>query len=1200
MTKSIVDLKSTSGGIVVDLVEKDKIHVLHVDDDPVFLNAAKQCLEAQGKFQVDTVLSVEEAREKMNGKTYDVIICESVMPGKQGLEFLKELRDSGSNIAFIIFTGKGTEDLAVKALNLGANRYFSKVGCPETAYDELAHGICQVVESKKAEEALRESENYLKMMLDSVFTGLVVIDEETHRIVDANKDALEAIGASREDVVGKVCHRFICPAEKGKCPITDLCQTIDRSERVLLRADGGKVQILKTVTRMTYKNHKYLVDSFVDITNLKKAEHAMLENQEKFRQLFIDNPEPAVYVDPDSRILDINPRFTELFGYSLDEIKGKHINEVVVPDDKMEEASMLDAKSFKGYVYHETVRRRKDGSLIPVSVSIAPITLEGRIIGSVGLYRDITERIRYERSLSGLNAYSRNLNMAKNLEEIYELTLDAAEKILGFEFVNVRILEAEKLRLVAYRGSSGVLSPELPLHADKSIIARSARTGKTILVPDVGKEEAYVEGGFEAQSELAVPIKTREKVLGVLNVEGIKLDAFNDKDSELLEILASHAATAMSNLEHAKNLEAYAREIQESRGKFERLFMDNPEAAVYLDSDFHISDANPRFSELFGYSLDEIKGKRLLDLIVPQDKKDEGEMLDRKAKEAYTYQDTVRERKDGTLVAVSISSAPITVEDQPIGYVGLYRDITDRKHYENSLSALNTYSRNLNMAKSMEEIYELTLNAAEKTLGFRFADILIIEGNILRIVDHRGRSKDLSAELPLDGGRGITVWAAKTGKPVYVPDISKEETYVEFGADILSELAVPIKIGDRVLGVLNVESKKLNAFNEKDRELLEILGSHAATAISNLEYARNLEAYAREIRESQQMFERLFIDNPEAAVYLDSGFHILNVNPRFMRLFGYSLDEIKGHHVNDVIVPKEKMEEAVVFDERASKGEMYHEDTVRKRKDGSLVPVAFSAAPIIVENQVIGHIAVYKDISQLKKAEKELRETLKKLEKTNEKLRVVGGLTRHDARNKLSAITGNVYLAKKNLADNQVLKNLKEMESAVAQMVRIFDFAKTYEMLGVEELRFVDVEKMVNEAVSLFSDLKSVKVINNCHGLMVLADSLLRQLFYNFVDNSLKYGEKLKTITIYYEEIDKDKLKLVYEDDGVGIAESEKKKLFQEGYGRGTGYGLYLIRKMCEDYGWNIQETGKQGEGAQFTITIPKIDQKSEISYRIS
>ena len=170
--------------------------------------------------------------------------------------------------------------------------------------------------------------------------------------------------------------------------------------------------------------------------------------------------------------------------------------------------------------------------------------------------------------------------------------------------------------------------------------------------------------------------------------------------------------------------------------------------------------------------------------------------------------------------------------------------VSDRKHYENSLSALHTYSRDLNMAKSMEQIYELTLDAAEKTLGFRFADILIIEGSMLRLVSHRGRSKDLSVRLPLDGDKGITVKVARTGKPVFVPDVSREEAYVEFGADIISELAVPIKIGDRVLGVLNVESKKLSAFDEKDQELVEILASHAATAISNITRYYEIERHS--------------------------------------------------------------------------------------------------------------------------------------------------------------------------------------------------------------------------------------------------------------------------------------------------------------------------------------------------------------------
>jgi signal transduction histidine kinase len=74
---------------------------------------------------------------------------------------------------------------------------------------------------------------------------------------------------------------------------------------------------------------------------------------------------------------------------------------------------------------------------------------------------------------------------------------------------------------------------------------------------------------------------------------------------------------------------------------------------------------------------------------------------------------------------------------------------------------------------------------------------------------------------------------------------------------------------------------------------------------------------------------------------------------------------------------------------------------------------------------------------------------------------------------------------------------------------------------------------------------------------------------------------------------------LVYEDDGVGIPKAEKEKIFREGYGKGTGYGLFLIKRMCEVYGWTIRETGKQGKGAQFTITIPKVGRGDKTTYKL-
>jgi signal transduction histidine kinase len=220
----------------------------------------------------------------------------------------------------------------------------------------------------------------------------------------------------------------------------------------------------------------------------------------------------------------------------------------------------------------------------------------------------------------------------------------------------------------------------------------------------------------------------------------------------------------------------------------------------------------------------------------------------------------------------------------------------------------------------------------------------------------------------------------------------------------------------------------------------------------------------------------------------------------------------------------------------------------------------------------------------------------------NEKLQVVGQLTRHDVRNKLSTITGNVYLLKKQLASNsEILDKLRDMETAVQKVTKIFDFAKAYETLGAEKLAYIDVGKAVDEAVALFPDLKGVKMTNSCQGVTVLADSLLRQLFYNLIDNSLKYGQEITKIRTHCQQTSQGELRLIYEDDGVGIPETEKPKLFKQGYSTGgsTGYGLYLIRKMIEVYGWTIQETGTPCKGAQFTITIPKTNQTREENYRL-
>ena len=127
-------------------------------------------------------------------------------------------------------------------------------------------------EKKQAEEALRDSEMRYRSVIHSMQFGIVIIDAQTHTILEANHKSLEMIGGSNESVLGSVCHRFICPAELGRCPVTDLGQTVDSSERVLLTMRGEKIPILKSVIKTMLGGTEVLIESFIDITDRRLME----------------------------------------------------------------------------------------------------------------------------------------------------------------------------------------------------------------------------------------------------------------------------------------------------------------------------------------------------------------------------------------------------------------------------------------------------------------------------------------------------------------------------------------------------------------------------------------------------------------------------------------------------------------------------------------------------------------------------------------------------------------------------------------------------------------------------------------------------------------------------------------------------------------------------------------------------------------
>jgi len=339
--------------------------------------------------------------------------------------------------------------------------------------------------------------------------------------------------------------------------------------------------------------------------------------------------------------------------------------------------------------------------------------------------------------------------------------------------------------------------------------------------------------------------------------------------------------------------------------------------------------------------------------------------------------------------------------------------------------------------------------------------------------------------------------------------------------------------------------------------------------------------------ENQEKFSALFNSNPDPAVFYNVEFHVVEANPNFCKYFGYSLLELKDRDIAELIVPEEGREESKQVRQKALSGPIEVVGT-RMRKDGSLVSVLMAGGPVRLGEKVVGAMFVYKDISDIITVQEALNLALSKAELLNEKLKVVGSLTRHDVRNKLSAVTGYSYLIKKQHSDlADVVNALGRMEQAVKEAMKIFDFAKTYEQIGVENLVDIDVQKAVQEATNMFSDLP-FNVASECDGLIVKADSLLRQLIYNLIDNTRKYGKKTTLVKVYYSKTASGQLQLVYEDDGVGIPNESKGQLFKKGFSTGgsSGFGLFLSKKIIDVYGWNIEEIGEPDKGAKFIITI--------------
>jgi PAS domain S-box-containing protein len=252
-----------------------RTRILIIDDDPALRKILADILRFRG-FEPLAAGNGAEGLALLGEAPVNLVLIDLGLPDISGIDLLKRVKADHPSTEVIVLTGNATLDSVIEATNSGAFSYLIK------PYDmeQLLLNIRRAIEKQEAQEAARENNLRLKSMFDSQPSGIIVVDSESHTITDANPAAVRMIGAPREEIVGRVCHRFVCPAEKGHCPITDLGMKVESSDRELLNAKGETVPIVKSVVPMKMDGRECLIENFIDISERKRAEEALRESEE--------------------------------------------------------------------------------------------------------------------------------------------------------------------------------------------------------------------------------------------------------------------------------------------------------------------------------------------------------------------------------------------------------------------------------------------------------------------------------------------------------------------------------------------------------------------------------------------------------------------------------------------------------------------------------------------------------------------------------------------------------------------------------------------------------------------------------------------------------------------------------------------------------------------------------------------------------
>jgi PAS domain S-box-containing protein len=549
------------------------IRVLHVEDDPEFGDLAAEFLQREDdRLDVVTKHHPEDALAWLRDNPVDCVVSDYDLPELDGIELLDAIRGDEPELPFVLFTGKGSEEVASDAISAGATDYLQKEGGTDQ-YAILANRVVNAVEQREARTNYHE-------IFEKAADGIFLHDPETGRVNDVNPKAAEMLGYDREELVDMDVGEFsadwpeFSQAEAAKRVRSAMEEGPQTFEWLFEAKDGGQFWIEVHLKRVVINGRVQVIAMTRDVSERKQRKRELREERDRRAALFENRTDAIAYVefvDGDPVVKTTNHAFEETFGYDEAAVVGSRIGDALVSDGEAAPETSQWARD-GDYLDREVTRATADGPHT-FRLRTAPLDSDDEPTSGYVVYTDVTDRKERERRLQhqkekveSLHDVAADIEACESPRDVYNHVLDAAEDILNYDRGIVDAVEGDSLVPIAI--PEGVPEEEYhkstPIDADDSLAARAYRRGESILVDDVAiLDVAPAEPTY--RSAMTVPIDGYGMFQAVAEARGV----FDETDLELTELLVKHARETLTRLEREEELREYAAELERQNERLE-------------------------------------------------------------------------------------------------------------------------------------------------------------------------------------------------------------------------------------------------------------------------------------------------------------------------------------------------------------------------------------------------------------------------------------------------------------------------------------------------------------------------------------------------------------------------------------------------------------------------------------------------------